>query len=139
MSLNTYLYFEDNCREAFEFYRSIFGGEFSALQTFADDPSDSGALDEVQDRIMHISLPVGDSVLMGSDSAPWQGTPTVGDNVVISYAPDSRDAADHAFSALSDGGEVRVPISEQFWGAYFGSCRDRFGVNWMINYELSQE
>ncbi|MCY3559340.1 MAG: VOC family protein [Chloroflexi bacterium] len=136
MTLNTYLTFRDTCREAFEFYRSVFGGEFSTLQTFGDGPPDMGVPDEAKDLIMHVSLPVGDSILMGSDANPAADSgPIVGNNFSISYSPPDRDVADRAFAALSDGGEVAMPMAEMFWGAYFGSCTDRFGIAWMINVE----
>ena len=133
MSLNTYLTFEDDCREAFEFYRSVFGGEFSELQTFGDGPPDMGVPAEAASRIMHVSLPIGDSVLMGSDSNPAFGAgPVVGTNFSISYSAADRADADAKFGALSDGGQVDMPMAEMFWGDYFGSCRDRFGIAWQV-------
>jgi PhnB protein len=139
MTLNTYLTFENNCLAAFEFYRSVFGGEFSELQTFGDGPPDMGVPDEAKQLIMHVSLPIGESVLMGSDSNPaFGGGPVVGTNFSISYSPPDRADADEKFAALSDGGEVSMPMAEMFWGSYFGSCTDRFGIAWMINVEPSQ-
>ncbi len=139
MTLSTYLTFEDNCREAFERYRSIFGGEFSVLQTFGDGPPDMEVPEDAKDRIMHVSLPIGGSILMGSDSHPAFGEAVVaGNNFSISYAPSSREDADEKFAALSEGGQVTMPIGDMFWGAYFGSCVDRFGVAWMINWEPAQ-
>ena len=134
MSLNTYLFFDDNCAEAFEFYRSVFGGEFSYHTTFADAPAEMGVPDGEKDRIMHVSLPVGDSVLMGSDNCSAFGPPKpVGGNFSISYTPATREEADRAFAALLDGGEVGMPMQDTFWGAYFGQGTDKFGVGWMIN------
>lgn len=139
MTLNTYLTFNDNCREVFEFYRSVFGGDFSELQTFGDGPPDMGVPDEAKQRIMHVSLPVGESVLMGSDSNPAFGSgPVAGNNFSISYSPPSRDDADQKFAALSAGGEVSMPMAEMFWGSYFGSCVDQFGISWQINWEPPQ-
>ena len=136
MTLNTYLTFEANCREAFEFYRSVFGGEFSELQRFGDGPPDMGVPDDAKARIMHVSLPIGESVLMGSDANPAVGGgPVIGTNFSISYSPGSREEADQKFTALSQGGEVSMPMSEMFWGAYFGTCTDRFGIAWMINFD----
>ena len=118
MTLNTYLTFEANCREAFEFYRSVFGGDFSELQTFGDGPPDMGVPDEAKQRIMHVSLPVGDSILMGSDSHPaFDGGPIAGTNFSISYSPPSRDDADQKFASLSAGGQVSMPMAEMFWAA----------------------
>ena len=139
MSLSTYLTFDGNCRDAFKFYRSVFGGEFTTLQTFADGPPDMQVPEAVQDRIMHGSLPVGTSVLMGSDRVEGFGPPFVaGNNFSIALAPQSRAQCDEWFAALSSGGSVAMPLAETFWGAYYGLLTDRFGVNWMVNYPLSQ-
>ena len=136
--LNTYLTFDGKCREAFEFYRSVFGGDFSAFQTFGDAPPDMPIADADKDRVMHVSLPVGGSTLMGSDTAGGFGGPVVvGNNFSISLAPESKQQCDALFAKLSDGGEVRMPLQDTFWGAYFGMCKDRFDINWMINYDAS--
>ena len=140
MSLNTYLTFSDNCREAFDQYRAVFGGEFSELQTFADGPPDMGILDDAKNLIMHVSLPIGDSVLMGSDSSPGFGPDlVVGNNFAISFAAASRADADEKFNALSADGEVGMPMQDMFWGDYFGSCTDRFGVAWQIIWQPPQD
>jgi len=140
MSLNTYLTFNGNCREAFEFYRSVFGGDFSVIQTFGDGPPDMGVPESEKDRIMHVSLPVGSSVLMGSDSCSAFGPPAeMGNNFSISVEVDSREHCDQLFAGLSEGGSVKMPMQEMFWGAYFGTWTDRYGVNWMINYNLPQD
>ena len=140
MSLNTYLFFDGNCREAFEFYRSVFGGEFSALQTFGDGPADMNVPESEKDRIMHVSLPIGSGVLMGSDSTSAFGPPPRrGTNFGISIVGESREHCDEVLAKLSDGGVVKMPMQETFWGAYFGSWEDRFGITWMINYEFRPE
>jgi PhnB protein len=141
MNLNTYLHFGDNCREAFEFYRSLFGGEFSWIATFGDGPADMPPVpDSDKGLIMHVSLQVGDSVLMGSDSTSAFGPPpNVGNNYSITINADSREETDRLFAGLSDGGNVAMPPQDMFWGAYFGMCTDKFGVNWMVNYEVSGE
>ena len=140
MQLNTYLHFEDNCREAFEFYRSVFGGEFAWIATFADGPADMPPVpDGEKGLIMHVSLPIGDSVLMGSDSTSAFGQPpNVGNNYSISISADSREETDRLFSALSEGGSVAMQPADMFWGAYFGMCADKFGVNWMLSHESSE-
>ena len=133
MSLNTYLTFEDNCRAAFEFYRSVFGGDYSELQTFGDGPPDMGVPDAAKQRIMHVSLPIGESVLMGSDANPAFGPgPIAGTNFSISYSAASRADADAKFAGLSEGGEVAMPMADMFWGDYFGSCTDQFGIAWQV-------
>lgn len=140
MSLNTYLFFDGDCREAFELYRSVFGGEFQELQTYGDAPPDAAVPESEKDRIMHVSLAVGSSVLMGSDIGSTQGGPPVqGTNFAISIVGESKEHCDELFAKLSAGGTVEMPLQETFWGAYFGSWTDRFGVGWMINYQLPQE
>ena len=138
MTINAYLNFNGNCREAFEFYRSVFGGEYQALETFANGPADMKIDDADKDKIMHVSLPVGSSILMGSDMPAQFGPPrVVGDNFSLSYSAESREAADSLFARTSDGGKVTMPMQETFWGAYFGACTDRFGVNWQFIYEMA--
>ena len=88
---------------------------------------------------MHVSLPVGDSVLMGSDSTTFGPPVQVGNNFSISVEAESRERADELIAALSDGGAVTLPMEDQFWGAYFGMCTDRFGINWMLVYAPPQE
>ena len=137
MSLNTYLTFDGNCREAFEFYRSVFGGEFQTFQTFGDGPPDMPVPEGEKDRVMHVSLPVGSSVLMGSDSATGFGPPVVvGNNFSVSIDVESRERCDEVFAALSAGGNVLMPLQETFWGSYFGHWTDKFGINWMASYAL---
>ena len=120
MSLNTYLFFDGNCREAFEFYRSVFGGEFSVIQTFENGPPDMNVPESEKDRIMHVSLPIGSAVLMGSDSCSAFGPPPVaGDNFAISLIGGSREHCDDVFATLSQGGTVKMPMQETFWGRLF--------------------
>ena len=140
MSLSTYLTFDGNCREAFEFFRSVFGGEFAVMQTFADGPPDMPMPEGAEDLVMHVSLPVGSSVLMGSDTSPEFASPlVVGNNFSISIHGQNREYCDEVFAKLSAGGKVGMPMQEMFWGSYFGMCTDSFGINWMINYELPRE
>ena len=138
MMLNTYLMFDGNCREAFEFYRSVFGGEFSICTTFADGPPAMNVPEAEKDLVMHVSLPIGSSVLMGSDSCSITPgpPPKVGTNFSISVAPQSKEECDALFAKLSADGRVGMPMQETFWGAYFGTVTDRFGINWMINFTL---
>ena len=134
--LNPYLNFDGNCREAFDHYRSVFGGDFEILQTFRDGPPGMGVSEEEMDNIMHVSLPMGDSVLMGSDvPEAFGGAPVTGSNVQVNVSSQSRDDADKVFAGLSDGGKVTMPMMDMFWGSYFGSCTDKFGINWMVNYD----
>ena len=106
MPLNVYLTFEDNCREVFDFYRSVFGGEYLIIQTFGDGPADMGILDSERDRIMHATISIGDSFLMGSDTASnFSSPPTAGDNFSLSYTSSSREEVDEFFARLSAGGD----------------------------------
>ena len=139
--LHSYLNFAGNAEEAFDFYRSVFGGEPSVYR-FRDMPMEGVNIpEEDQDKMMHISLPIGeDHVLMASDALKSLGQELVqGNNVYISVHPDSREEADRIFNALADGGEIEMPIADQVWGDYFGSFKDRFGVQWMVNYGQPQE
>jgi PhnB protein len=137
-TVNIYLNFNGNCREAFDFYKSVLGGEYSYITSFADMPPQEGMpplSDAEKERIMHVSLPISkETVLMGSDTIPsFGGAVTPGDNFSISLTPDSRDEADRLFAALSEGGKVTMPLEDQFWDSYFGALTDRFGINWMVN------
>jgi PhnB protein len=137
MQINVYLNFAGNTEEAFEFYRSVFGGEFASVVRFKDMPMEGVSIPEAdQDKILHIGLPIGDGqMLMASDALSSLGQElTQGNSAHISVHPDSRDEADRLFGALSAGGSVEMPIGDQPWGDYYGSFRDRFGVQWMINH-----
>ena len=139
MSINVYLTFDGNCREVFEFYRSVFGGEFSAFVTFGEGPPDMNVPEAEKDRIMHVSLPIGSGVLMGSDSCSAFGPPPVaGTNFEIALIGESREHCDAVFAKLSEGGSVKMPMQETFWGSWFGKWTDKFGIGWMINCDLSQ-
>ena len=138
---NPYLNFNGNTEEAFNFYKSVFGGEFLAIMRFKDNPACGNIAETDQNRIMHIALPITkDTVLMATDSLESMGQKlTVGNNFYICLAPDSKGEADRLFNELSAGGKVEMPIQDMFWGAYWGSFADRFGVQWMINYDTNQK
>ena len=140
--LHSYLNFAGNAEEAFDFYKSVFGGEFSSLVRFKDLPIEGVTIPkEDEDKIMHIALPIGDdNVLMASDVLESLGQRLVqGNNVYVSVHPASREEASRIFSALSEGAEVEMPIADQVWGDYFGSLKDKFGVMWMVNYGPPRE
>jgi PhnB protein len=137
-AINPYLIFNGNCEEAFLFYKSVFGGEFPYIGKFKDMPSgdNTPALSEEDgNRVMHVCLPIGETVLMGSDSNSASGDVVFGGNMSISINVDSKDEANRIFNGLSAGGNTYMPMSDTFWGAYFGMFTDKFGVNWMVNYE----
>ena len=139
MSLSTYLTFDGNCREAFEFYRSVFGGEFTEFQTFGDGPPDMPVAEEEKNRVMHVALPIGSSILMGSDTSSFAPPHAAGNNFSLSIDVESRERCDELCAKLSAGGSVIMPLQEMFWGAYFGQWTDRFGINWMVSYALPRE
>ncbi len=133
MSLNPYLTLNGDCQEAFELYRSVFGGEFMTCQTFREAPEDLDIAEEDLDRIMHVSLPIGDSVLMGSDTCDSFGPPRImGNNFSLCFNANSRTQADEVFAKLSNGGKVVMPMQDAFWGSYYGKCIDKFGITWDI-------
>lgn len=138
-TVNVYLTFNGNTEEVFNFYKSVFGGEFSYIGKFKDMPQseDHPPLSpEEGERIMHVSLPVSkETILMGSDSTSFSGDVTFGNNFSVSINTDSREEADRLFSGLSNGGKVIMPMETTFWGAYFGMFVDQFGINWMINFD----
>lgn len=134
---NIYLNFAGNTEEAFNFYRSVFGGEFSSFVRFKDMPMPGQKLrKEDENKLMHIALPVGkEDILMASDALESLGQKlTQGDNVYISISPESKEEADRIFKALSSGGTIEMPIADQPWGDYYGNFVDRFGIQWMVNY-----
>ena len=141
-TINPYLTFNGTCEEAFNFYKSIFGGEFTFIGKFKDMPPNPEypVLESEAERIMHVSLPIGEnSVLMGSDSSEAFGkTMVAGDNFQLSINLDSVDEATRLFNALVDGGTVRMPLQKTFWQAYYGMLTDKFGIHWMINCELKE-
>ena len=138
--VSTYLNFSRNTEEAFTFYRSVFGGEFTGgINRFSEVPPAPGQPPMAAadlNLVMHVELPVlGGHVLMGTDAPESMGfTMNRGNNVHISLEPDSKAEANQLFEALSNGGTVTMPMADMFWGAYFGSCTDKFGVHWMINF-----
>ena len=135
--LNIYLNFAGNTEEAFGFYKSVFGGDFTSVVRFKDMPMPGAPIAKKdENKIMHIALPVGkDDVLMASDALESHGQKLVmGNNVSVSIFPDSKEEADRLFKALSAGGTVQMPIANQPWGDYYGGLKDRFGVLWMVDY-----
>lgn len=130
MSFNPYLFFSGNCAEAFARYHEIFGGELNVMKQ-TDVPEDARMPGAAPDSVMHASIKVGDSFLMGSDDPTGTGGPKVGAAVAFT----SEDAAEskRLFDALADGGEVTMPFAATFWSKGFGACNDRFGVPWMVD------
>jgi PhnB protein len=139
-TVNVYLNFEGNCEEAFNFYKSIFGGEFSYLGRFKDMPPQEGIppmTAEEGEKIMHVSLPISkETTLMASDAGgEWCAEVTKGNNFSVSISTDSQNEADRLFNGLSAGGQVTMPMEKTFWGSYFGMFTDKFGINWMVSFD----
>lgn len=134
MTLNPYLNFDGNAEEAFRFYQSVFGGELF-IQKMGSVP-DFEVPEEEKDRAMHVGLPIGNGqFLMASDCLPSQGhVLKQGNNNYISVSTDSREDADRIFNGLSAGGTIEMPMADMFWGDYFGSFVDKFGVCWMVSF-----
>lgn len=139
MQLNAYLNFPGHTEEAFNFYKSVFGGEFATLQRFKDTPHGAEMSAEEQEKLMHVALPVGDNMLMGSDALESMGQKTtMGNNMSLSLHPKTKEEADRIFKGLSEGGQVTMPLADTFWNAYFGMLTDKFGIQWMINVDLKK-
>ncbi len=136
--VSTYLNFMGKTEEAFNFYKEAFGGDFTSFQRMGDIPALPGQTplpDPERELVMHVELPtIGDHVLMGTDALESMGQNiTFGNNVSINIEPDSRRETDRLFGRLAEGGQVTMPLTEMFWGGYFGSLIDRYGVQWMFN------
>ena len=138
-TVNVYLNFDGQCEEAFSFYKSVFGGEFSYIGRFNEMPQDENIkLSEADgNKIMHVSLPISaETNLFGSDTVgAWSPKLVQGNNYSISINASSKEEADRLFNGLSAGGQVTMPLENTFWGAYFGMFVDKFGINWMVNFD----
>ena len=138
--LNPYIHFNGNAEEAFDFYKSVFGGEFGSKMRFKDFPNPEFPLPEKEaNKLAHISLPISaNSVLMGSDVPEFMGQVNENENrSKISIATDSKEEADKLFNGLSEGGKIEMPISDSPWGSYFGMFRDKYGIEWMVSFDQS--
>ncbi|RPH31523.1 MAG: VOC family protein [Bacteroidales bacterium] len=138
--VSTYLNFHRNAEEVFNFYKSIFGGEFTSggIARFRDIPPAEGMppiADEDKDLVMHIELPIlGGHLLMATDAPESMGFKVShGNNVHINLEPDTKAETKRLFVALSAGGKVTMELQDMFWGAYYGSCTDKYGIQWMFN------
>ena len=135
-TINPYLNYQGNAEEAFTFYKSVFGGEFSSLQRMKDTPDADRVPAAEREKIMHIALPIGKGVtLMASDTLDSMGQKlSLGNNFYLSISVDSRQEADRVFNGLSKGGKIEMPMKKMFWGDYFGMFKDKFGVQWMVGF-----
>jgi PhnB protein len=139
--INPYINFNGNAEEAFNFYKSVFGGEFVKIMRFKDISSGNfGAeypvAENEANKIMHIALPIGKNILMGNDVPESMGKVNENENrSKISISAESREEANKLFSGLSAGGNIEVPIGDSPWGSYFGMFRDKFGIEWMVDFD----
>ncbi len=142
--VNPYLHFIGNTEEVFNFYKSIFGGEFAAVMRYGDMSGQEGCenLSDVdKKKIMHIALPVSDGhVLMGTDAVgEYAEDAVLGNNISLSIGADSKEEAERIFNGLAEGGEVTMPLADTFWNAYFGMLKDKYDIQWLINYDYPKQ
>jgi PhnB protein len=137
VTVQPYLNFNGNTEDAFNFYKSVFGGEFLTIQRFKDTPHGASMSPADREKIMHVALPIGQgTVLMGTDTLESMGQKlSVGNNFHLTIIPENEKDADRFFNGLSAGGQVTMPLEKAFWGAYFGMFIDKFGISWMVNCE----
>jgi PhnB protein len=140
ITINPYINFNGNAEEAFIFYKSVFGGEFTKVMRFKDLASaDSPVSEKEADKIMHIALPIGGNMLIANDVPEVMGRVNENENrSKISVSIDSKEEADRIFNALSAGGVVEMPISDSPWGPYFGMFRDKYGIEWTIEFDQAK-
>jgi PhnB protein len=134
--INPHINFNGNAEEAFHFYQSVFGGSFTTIVRFKDLSSPGSPIAEAEaDKIMHIALPIGQNLLMGNDVPEFMGRVNENENrSKISVSAQSREEADRLFNGLSAGGNVEVPMEDSPWGSYFGMFRDKYGIEWMVDF-----
>lgn len=135
--INPYLNFNGNAEEAFNFYKSVFGGEFAKVMRFKDLSSPEFPVAENEaNKIMHIALPIGKNILMANDVPESMGKTNENENrSKISISAESRDEADKLYNGLSAGGQIEMPIGDSPWGSYFGCFRDKYGIEWMVDFD----
>ncbi|MCZ4223366.1 VOC family protein [Pedobacter rhodius] len=136
-TVNTYLNFNGNTEEAFNFYKSVFGGEFLTVQRFKDSPGCEGMKISDQEKLMHIALPIGGNILMGTDITEPMPPATFGTGISLSVDASSEEEAYKLFNDLAEGGKATMPLDKMFWGALFGMLTDKFGIQWMVNYDYN--
>ena len=139
--INPHINFNGNCEEAFNFYKSVFGGEFKKVVRFKDIAGLEHTSSETEaNKIMYIALPIGNNTLMGNDVPEIMGRVNERENrSKISITAASREEADGLFSGLSAGGDVEVPIDDSPWGSYFAMFRDKYGIEWMVDFDLERK
>ena len=140
-TINPHINFNGNAEEAFTFYKSIFGGEFARVMRFKDLASDEFQVSEKEEaKIMHIALPIGKTnMLMGNDVPEIMGKTNENENrSKIVIIAESKEEADKLFNGLSVGGQIEMPISDSPWDSYFGMFRDKYGIEWMVEFDANR-
>ena len=135
--INPHINFNGNAEEAFLFYKAVFGGEFATIMRFKDMAGAEPAINEIEaNKIMHIALPIGKNVLMGNDVPAVLGKVNENENrSKIAIGAESKEEADRLFNGLAEGGQIEFPIAGSPWGSYFGMLRDKYGIEWMVDYD----
>lgn len=148
MVINPYLNFNGNTEEVFDFYKSIFGGDFPFIMRFNEMPQEANDAEGCTGEsipendangIAHISLPIGKTMLMASDVPSNMPQVSAGSNISLCISVDSRADADRIFNALSNGGTIQMPMQDQFWGDYYGMLVDKYQIQWMVSYNEQQD
>ncbi len=138
-TVNPYLLFNGNAGEAFDFYKSVFGGEYSFIQHFSDMPDTDKVPENEKDRVLHVALPIGNGIIiMGSDSSESRKVEK-GNNIAISISTDGDSETEKIYNGLSKGGNVLMPLGKTFWNAYYGMFVDKYGVTWMVSNEYGEQ
>lgn len=133
--INPYINFNGNAEEAFNFYKSVFGGDFALIIRFGDMPNPNIPETE-NNKIMHIALPIGNNVLMANDVPEFMGKVNEMENrSKISISAQSKEEADKLFNGLSAGGTIEMPIGDSPWGSYFAMFRDKYGIEWIVDFD----
>jgi len=135
---NINLMFNGQTEEAFNLYKSVFGGEFSNLQRMKDAPNAPEMTEEVANKILYMELPLGTSRIMGMDIPPHMPASVAGNNFMVMIDTESEEETTRFFNGLAEGGHVMMPLGNQFWGAFFGMVTDKFGIQWMLSYVKNQ-
>lgn len=139
-TINPYINFNGNTEEAFTFYKSVFGGELGPIVRFKDIASDEFPVPEHEaDKIMRITLPIGSSTLIANDVPESMGRVSENENrSKIAVYTETKEEADRLFQGLSEGGAVEVPIDESPWGTYFAMFRDKYGIEWTVEFDSNE-
>jgi len=126
--------FNGQTEAAFNFYKSVFGGEFRNFQRMKDIPNAPAIPAEEAEKVLHVAFPIGNSVLMGMDAPTGRMQLNPGNNFMVTLDTSSEEETTKLFNGLAEGGTITMPLANQFWGAFFGMVTDQFGIQWMLSY-----